>query len=220
MLRNPDGTRRFPDHPSGPAAGTAYAVRPDPEVLLVSLDVFQHTRTDVHIKVDDLQLAWLNRVLAAAVADGVDWIIVQGHTPIVTPVPMVGSSGLMYQNGVDSPLWRTMRDYGVDLYLCGEVHDTSMHHVDGITQVCHGGLFAYGFSNYVRADINGGTLTMTSNRFLSEVDKSVRLWQTDMRKAMPAQVVYEPEPVVRGTLTVTSDNRVVAASGNLMEYVP
>jgi hypothetical protein len=33
-------------------------------------------------------------------------------------------------------------------------------------------------------------------------------------------VVYEPEPVVRGTLTVTSDNRVVAASGNLREYLP
>jgi hypothetical protein len=220
IMTNADGSERFPDRPPGPAHGTAYAVRPDPEVQLIAVDVFKRTPRHVRYELDDEQLVWLEGVLSKAVDDGVDWIMVQGHTPVVTPVRMVGSSGLMYSGGIESPFWQLMKRYGVDLYLCGEVHITTMHHVDGITQISHGGLFAYGFSNYMRADIDGGTMTLTSKRFESDVDKSVRLWQTDEHKGMPAEVVYESEPRVRGTLTLTSDNRVLESTGNLQPYKP
>jgi hypothetical protein len=220
VMTNPDGSAKYADHPEGPAAGTAYAVRPNPEVQLVSLDVFEHRPKEVVAQLDPEQLAWLDGVLSKAVADGVDWIIVQGHTPVVTPVRMKGSSGLMYDGGVDSPFWQTMAKYGVDLYLCGEVHAVSMHHVDGITQIAHGGLFAYGFSNYIRADIEGGTMTIEAKAFKGKADRSDRVWQTDAARGMPSRVTYQPEPVVRGTLTVTSDNRVTESSGLLREYLP
>ncbi|MFN8193832.1 MAG: metallophosphoesterase [Nocardioidaceae bacterium] len=221
VLQQPDGTPRFADHPaSGPARETAYAVRPDPEVQLVSLDVFKRGSKTVRMSLDDAQLAWLAQVLQKAVDDGVDWIIVQGHVPILTPVREIGSSGLTYQGGPDSALWQLFEKYHVDMYLCGEVHAVTMRQLGGVTQLCHGGLFVYGFSNYVRADINGGTMTITSKRFHGLPDKTTDLWQTDGHKHLPEVVTYDPDVRVTGAMTLTSDNHVLATSGLLAPYSP
>lgn len=221
ILQQPPGTPRFADHPAaGPARETAYAVRPDPEVQLISLDVFERTPTTVRMQLDPDQLAWVNQVLQKAVDDGVDWIIVQGHVPIVTPVREIGSSGLTYEGGTGSDLWQLFEKYHVDMYLCGEVHAVTMRQVGGVTQLCHGGLFVYGFSNYIRADIQGGTMTITSKRFHAVPDKTTRLWQTDKHKDLPEVVPYEPDSRVSGSMTLTSDNHVLSTSGLLDSYVP
>ena len=56
----------------------------------------------------------------------------QGHVPILEPVRSRGSSGLHYPGGARSRLWRLFERYGVDIYLCGEVHDTTATTQDGI----------------------------------------------------------------------------------------
>ncbi len=221
ILQTPSGTPRFADHPtSGPARETAYAVRPDPEVQLISLDVFKRAKKTVRMQLDAEQMAWLNQVLQKAVDDGVDWIIAQGHVPIVTPVREIGSSGLSYRDGTASDLWKLFEKYHVDMYLCGEVHAVTMRQVGGVTQLCHGGLFVYGFSNYIRADIDGGTMTITSKRFHGVPDKTTTLWQTDAHKHLPQVVTYEPESAVAGAMTLTSDNHILTTSGQLDPYLP
>lgn len=71
----------------------------------------------------------------------VNWVIVQGHTLIAGPVHHRNSSQLQYDGGTDSALWQSMVKGGVDVYLCGEVHDQTVSVRDGIVQIAHGSLF-------------------------------------------------------------------------------
>lgn len=221
LLTNKWGNQRFKNRPSGQASKTAYAVRPNPNVQLITVDVFKrgvaNGRADVVAKLDNDQLRWLNKVLDKANADGVKWIIVQGHTPVVGPVRYKGSSKLMYKQGTDSAFWKTMVKHKVDLYLCGEVHDVTAHHVDGITQISHGGLFAWAGTNYMIGDINGDTMNLTVKQFVGTRDTSEYLWQTSKRK-MPISVTYNPTPLLDGTMTLNSDNTIVSRTGSLDVY--
>ncbi len=220
--KNSDGTDRFVDHPSGQAAGTSYAVRLDPEVQLISLDVFRKTSTTIIPSLDTAQLTWLESVLKQANADGVDWIIVQGHTPILGPVRSKSSSKLMYQGGVNSPLWKMMTKYKVDLYLCGEVHDITARYGMGITQISHGGLAYNGDANYLIGTITDNRLNMTVKRFTGGIaDRSQKMWQTDMAKAKPISVLYpNPTAISVGTMSIRSDNTILSRSGELLPYRP
>ncbi|HEY3016426.1 MAG TPA: metallophosphoesterase [Nocardioides sp.] len=222
------GPNGYAVHPSGPAAGTAYAVRLDPDVLLVTVDVFQRTTDNVAIRIDPQQLAWLDTVLARADANGVKWIFVQGHTPVIGPVRKQQSSGLTYYGGAKSGFWHTMARHHVDLYLCGEVHATTAIHdnATGITQICHGGLFDFGLTTYltgrVYADGSRIDLDTTGFDFTSslEYDRTARLWQTDMNSTKPPEVIAYSNPHTTGRMTLTSDNTVVSRSGMLGVYTP
>jgi len=222
------GPNGYAMHPSGPAAGTSYAVRLNPDVLLVTVDVFQRTSTNVDIRLDSQQLAWLDNVLARADASGVKWVIVQGHTPVIGPVRKKQSSGLMYAGGRKSGFWHTMARHHVDLYLCGEVHATTAIHDDasGITQICHGGLFDFGLTTYLTGRVYAGgsriDLDTTGFDFTSSLkyDTSARLWQTDMNSTKPPEVIAYSSPHVTGRMTLTSDNTVVSRSGMLDVYTP
>ncbi len=88
------------------------------------------------------QLAWVDRTLSQR-AKEVDHLIVMGHTPIVAPVRARASSQMTLDGGRQSPLWQVMKKHGVDLYLCGEVHDITCTEVDGVMQIAHGGLIGY-----------------------------------------------------------------------------
>lgn len=221
LLTNKWGNPRFKNHPKGQAAKTAYAVRPNPNVQLITVDVFKrgvtNGRADVVAKLDKDQQAWFNKVLAKANKDGVKWIIVQGHTPVVGPVRQSHSSGMMYKGGRNSDFWKSMVKHKVDLYLCGEVHDVTAHHVDGVTQISHGGLITQAGFNYMIGDINGDTINLTVKQFTGKVDRSGLLWQTSPRR-LPLGVTYDPVPLLDGTMTLTSDNEVVSRSGSLDVY--
>jgi len=68
-------------------------------------------------------LQWFENVLRKGRDTGfVKHIIVQAHLPIIRPVQSIHCSGQFLDKGEDSNFWRLMNEYGVDLYLAGEVH--------------------------------------------------------------------------------------------------
>ena len=209
--------------PAGPASRTAYATYLDPEVLLVSLDDFHPTGKAVTPRIDRRQLAWVRSVLAAADRAGTDWIIVQGHLPIVPTVRVSHSSAICYRGGTRSPLWRTMVRHHVDLYLNGEVHDNSVNTVDGITQISHGGLFAKAYTKgstaYLVGDITGGKLSLTLKRWdITAAQSTPRVWQTTPKTPVLWAKTLSAKPRTIGTMTVTKNRRILSQRGLLREY--
>lgn len=217
--------KNYPWSPPGPARGTAFATMLNPEVLLVSIDPFLLTSTNVEPRVDPQQLQWIDQTLARAKAGGVDWLIVQGHLPIATPVRTWGSSSLHYQGGIDSPLWRVMVRNNVDIYLNGEVHNITFTHQDGIAQVSHGGivgsarLSGHGSTNYVLGEIFGDEMFLRVNRFdVLAADKYRNLWQTTDQGAPPLTKRVAPSPPVKGRIVLTKGNQVLYRDGAFLPW--
>jgi len=214
------GKPRFADHPTGPHARTAYAWRPSPDVQVVSIDVFDITRHEAHVRVDRAQLGWLRRTLAKARRDGVTWTVVQGHTPILGPTRYQHSSRLRYEGGSESALWKVFKKYGVDVYLNGEVHDVTATFQDGILQLSHGGAFQYGLTNYALLDFRADRLDITLNDYRLQVreakDRS-RLWETT-REGMKKLAQLKGGPRTVGTLTLTADGRITHRTGTLRPF--
>lgn len=206
MLAGADGQPRFTDRPRGQARHTAYAVRLDPQVLLVTVDVFERRGGDVHMSVDAAQLRWLRGVLRRARRDGVPWVMVQGHTPMTGDVRTRNSSHLVYERGVRSELWKVMVDGGVDVYLSGEVHDQTVHHRDGILEVSHGSLLYRGEASYVIAQATADRLVLENHQFRGTVGFEDRLWTTS-RQGAPGHLSYPGPSIVTGTLVASRTKR-------------
>ena len=203
MLTRADGRPRFTNRPpTGPARHTAYAVRLDANVLLVTLDVFERRGGDVHISVDPDQLRWLRKVLRQARRAEVPWVMVQGHTPMEGDVRTRNSSHLVYEDGLRSDLWRTMVEGGVDVYLSGEVHDQTVHQRDGILEVSHGSLFYRGEASYVLGQATADQLVLENHQFRGIVDFDDRLWTTS-RQGAPGHISYPHQSIVTGTLVAS-----------------
>ncbi len=205
LTRRPDGSWRYADRPVGsPWEGTAYAVRPHPEVELVSLDVFRSVGGDVVNQVAGGQLRWLEDVLARAVSDGVEWIVVQGHVPILGPVRKGPSSELVYTIGRDSALWRLFTKYGVDVYLCGEMHANTAIVTDGIAQITHGGNVGFGTT----AESLGGTSFVVAD--FADTGLVLRLYSWDRTRGggtlwqMGTNRIRELQEVVDGPVRIGS----------------
>ena len=214
----PDGSPRFTDRPVGTQwADTAYATQLSPDLLLVSLDVFHVTPDGVRNEVVGGQLRWLQGVLADARARGVPWVVVQGHVPVLGPVRVRSSSGLSLAGGVRSPLWRTLTRYGVDLYLCGEVHDTSMRQAGGVTQVATGTPIYLRKASYLTADVYADRMDLTVHEF-GGVRLSARpIWQGSNLKTQ-GDLAYPTASRVVGTMTLTGDGRAVLPTGKLLPF--
>ena len=225
MMTRPDGTHRFVNRPPGQANGTAYAVRPSPNVQLISLDVFRQGmrkgRRTVLTSIDRPQFDWLDRGLTKANRDGVETIIVQAHTPIIGRIPRRYSSGLMYEKGTGSPLGRLLRRHRVDLYLAGEVHYVSASRRDGLLQIAHGGLAKTGDANYIVVSIGQGTITVEARAFPGSGENPLdgrTLWQTNpLQYSLYADTTYPRDPVTTGRLVVdTSNGEPTEAIGSLV----
>jgi hypothetical protein len=199
MLTATDGSPRFTDHPRGPARHTAYATRLSPEVLLVTVDVFERRGGDVHMSVDPAQLRWLRQVLRQARTDEVPWVMVQGHVPMTGDVRTRNSSHLVYEDGVRSDLWRAMVKGGVDVYLSGEVHDQTVHQRDGILEVSHGSLLYRGEASYVVGQATADQLVLENHQFRGTISFEDRLWTTS-RQGAPGHISYPHPSIVTGTL--------------------
>lgn len=200
MLTRASGRHRFADRPSGgPARDTAYAVRLDDNVLLVTLDVFERRDGDVHLSVDPDQLAWLEKVLRQARRAEIPWVMVQGHTPMTRDVRFRNSSHLVYERGTRSALWRAMVEGGVDVYLSGEVHDQTVHLTDGILEVSHGSLFYRGEASYVVGQATRNRLVLENHQFSGTIGFEDRLWTTS-RQGAPGHISYPDPSFVTGTL--------------------
>ena len=150
-------------------------------------------------------------MLEQARADGVDWIMVQGHVPILGPVRRGPSSGLMYRHGSHSALWSLFEKYGVDVYFSGEVHASTAIVRDGIAQVSHGGNVGYGGSatsrggtSFVVADFSAGELSMDLYSWNRTQDDSAALWQMAGNR-IPVSKYFVGPPVRIGSLSITNN---------------
>jgi len=220
LTRTASGRPRFPDHPTGPHAGTAYAFRPAPDVQVVTIDPFDIAPDHARIRVDRPQLRWLVSVLRKAELDGVPWIFVQGHVPILEPVRARGSSQLHYPGGSRSRLWKVFKRFGVDVYLCGEVHDVTATAQDGILQLTHGGAFQFGLTTYALLDVHDDRLDVTLRDYAVKVRDArehSRLWET-VRSGLKKWITVDREPVTIGTLTLDATGAVTERSGILLPY--
>jgi hypothetical protein len=136
---NPDGGRFLYEKPIGAAASqplgtkyenTSYAYR-HKNVLFVTVDSFHQEDPDKVIgdegsvtgTVVGEHLKWLESVLSEARKDAsIKHIFVQSHLPVIYPVRKVNSSGMLMDDGIENPFWKTLRKYKVDIYFAGEVH--------------------------------------------------------------------------------------------------
>jgi hypothetical protein len=216
-----NGTARYADRPRGSEHElSAYAWRPRPDVQVLTLNVFDATDKGMRIRLDRVQLRWVERVLRKAKRDGVTWVIAQGHTPIVGPVRSHGSSRLMYEGGARSALWRLFKKYDVDLYLSGEVHDVTAVHRDGILQVSHGGLFAFGLTNYLLVDVYDDHLSLDLRDYATrwhDAANGSRLWET-RPNGLPKHLEVSPTPFTVGTAVLDGEGHLLDRSGILEKY--
>lgn len=181
--------------------GTAFWWR-HKNVLFISVDVFEEGESEqgcIRTGVTGKQLDWMKQVLEAN--RDAQHTIVMGHAPCLGPVRKWSSSGLMIIEGRESPLWKMMADYGVDLYLCGEVHAMTCTERDGVQQIAHGGLIGYNErTNYLLVEVYDNRLELT----LKEIDvlpSGHKLWQSGRNRPLE-KVDIAPEIKARGFIPV------------------
>ncbi|MEO0475751.1 MAG: metallophosphoesterase [Planctomycetota bacterium] len=138
--------------------GRAFWVR-EGGLLVITLDTFEDVGKRFAYTVGDKQLKWMEQVLRDN--KDADFVLVQGHLPIVGPVKSKNSSASMMKGGTNNKLWKLMVKYGVDAYLCGEHHRITVHHHDGIWQIVHGALWGTQTDvNYMRGVVADGEMTL------------------------------------------------------------
>ena len=202
FTRTATGGHRYRMRPVGtPFEDTAYAVR-IANTLIVTVDVFHLGEDGVDVTVSGGQLRWLDRLLTRARRDGVRHIIVQGHTPVLGPVRSRHSSDLMMDGGHDTDFWRLLDRHDVDLYLAGEMHDMTTLTQDGVVQVVHGALVAWGEANYLVGRVFADRIELTLKEFSGARTDLRKLWNTDRRKRPPRGIRFLPGPATVGTLVI------------------
>jgi hypothetical protein len=140
--------------------------------------------------------------------------------PILEPVRSRGSSNLHYGGCSRSRLWKVFERFGVDVYLCGEVHDVTATSQDGILQLTHGGAFQYGLTTYALLDFHADRLDVTLNDYAvrtRDARDHTRLWET-VRSGLRKWVRVDPAPVTIGTLSLDPAGRVTTRTGILLPY--
>ncbi len=145
---------------NGPAnhLGRAFFTRHD-NLLVITLDTFEDAGKRFAYTVGEEQLNWMEKTLTDN-ADA-EFIIVQGHLPILGPVKSKNSSASMLKGGTKSKLWKLMVKHKVDAYLCGEHHRITVHNHDGIWQIVHGALWGTQTDlNYMRGTVAAGKLEL------------------------------------------------------------
>lgn len=216
FTRTQRGKPKFTDRPSGPHAWTAYAGRPLPDVQVITLDPFDITADRARLGLDPQQRNWLRGVLRRANRDRVRWIIVQSHLPILGPVRTRGSSGLRLPGGANSKLWQMFEKYDVDLYLSGEAHDVTVLDHGGVTQITHGGLFAFGLTNALLLDFYDEYIYVTLRDYdIRDRDKGRRLWQT-RATGLPSHIEMKQAPFTVGTGVVPESGGLRRETGMLL----
>ncbi len=181
--------------------GTAFWLLHE-NTLFVAVDVFEKgegPQGGIVPKVTGEQLEWFNTIIAQN--NGVEHIVVMGHTPVLGPVAKESSSGLMLEGGADSPFWQAMKDNGVDMYLCGEVHAITCTREDGVMQIAHGGLFGYNEKvNYLVGTVHDDRIELELKE-LSIVNSGEKLWQSGNNRPFEKVTIMD-EAKRKGFVTV------------------
>ena len=217
FTRTRSGRAKYPDHPNGPHAFTAYAGRPLPDLQMITMDPFDITPDRARLGLDPPQRRWLAKVLSKAKRDKVKWIIVQGHVPILGPVRTRGSSRLHLPGGGMSQVWKLFEKYDVDLYLAGEAHDVTVLEKGGVTQIVHGGLFQFGLTNALLLDVYDDFIYLTLRDYdvrHRDAADGTRLWET-VREGLPRHIKVLNAPFGLGTGVLSDDGGLRHPSGLL-----
>ncbi|MEM7452980.1 MAG: LamG domain-containing protein [Planctomycetota bacterium] len=188
-----------PARPVGtPWSETAYAFVHN-NMLIVSVDVFRQdnpnttldSRTgSVLATVDGGQLSWLDNLLAAARQDpAIEHIVVQGHSPVLTPVRVNGQASELYlrdfdgttdeqlaDKGRDTDFWQTLALHDVDFYLGGEVHANTLSISDGVIQFVGDGI-PFRNGHYLVGTVNGTQIEIEL-KFADLFTGPERFWNT------------------------------------------
>ncbi len=219
-----DGSPRYPDRPVGTEQEmTSYGKRVG-DVYVLSVDEFTTTPDTVLVTVTGEHAVWMDASLGAARAAGARALIVQGHCPVIVPVRRRHSSGLTVRQGVDSLFWEVMRAHDVELYLCGEVHDTTAYAETGTAQISHGSLMFRGENvNFLIIDVlAGGGMDLRLKQWdrVTLAEKPT-VWALDMAKAAPRGIGRLADSPLRtaGTLHLSPRNLASRRSGLLREGV-
>jgi hypothetical protein len=172
-------------------------------LLVLSIDVIRQVDANTIINpitetasadIDSAHLAWIASVLGAADQDPtIDHVIVQGHTPILGPVRMQSSSGMMLVDRDGSDLWQLLRLHShghggkVRFYFSGEVHavTASKDPASEIVQLVHGnppwahsGLLVER-GNYVVFTVHPDRIEAESHDIVLNNDGSSVFWEPD-----------------------------------------
>jgi hypothetical protein len=151
--------RNGPDH----KRGLAYSFAKQ-NLAVISVDTFEDAGDRMSMTVSGKQLEWLKKELEKH--RDKQFIIVQGHVPVVGPVRSKNSSANMLEGGTNSEFWKTMVEQGVDVYLCGEHHRITVKQHDGIWQIVHGALWGTQTDlNYLRGSVWPDRLQLELFRF-------------------------------------------------------
>lgn len=143
--------------------GLAYSFTRE-NLAVISVDTFEDAGDRMSMTVSGKQLEWFENTLKEY--QDKEFIIVQGHVPVFGPVRSKTSSSNMLEGGADSEFWKTMIEYGVDVYLCGEHHRITAKIRDGIWQIVHGALWGtHTDVNYLRGSVKPGELTLELFKF-------------------------------------------------------
>jgi hypothetical protein len=151
--------------PNGPdnKKGLAYSFEKE-NLAVITVDTFEDAGNRMSITVSGEQLAWLKEQLEEY--RDKQFLIVQGHVPVVGPVRSKNSSASMLEGGTESEFWKTMAEHGVDVYLCGEHHRITAKKHDGIWQIVHGALWGTQTDlNYLRGSVWPDRLELELFRF-------------------------------------------------------
>jgi 3',5'-cyclic AMP phosphodiesterase CpdA len=217
----PGGVNRFVRRPYGSAAeGTAYAVSFADSLTLITVDMFTRRSSGVHLGVFEGQLTWLKNEIRAAKKKG-HFVVVQGHVPVMSPYRWLASGRLQLPERRDSTFYRALDREGADLYLCGEVHDSTViqHGPHAPVQISHGCVFQLAFSYLVGRLYEDGRLVLDLYEMPIERASIERgLWASDSRKRQRTFIEYGA-PRHRGRL-VQRGRTIVSRTAKLARYHP
>lgn len=222
-----------------PYEDTAYAFV-NKNMLIVTVDAFRQddprTKLDnrtgsVLGTVDGEQLVWLDALLAAARNDpGIDHIIVQAHSPVLTPVRVRGSSELYlrdYDNttnasnadrGPATDFWQTLARHDVDFFFCGEVHDNTLSISNNVIQLVHDGI-PYTQGHYLVGTVTGDQIELELN-YVDIGPGIERHWNTVNNAKLETAVQGSAWETVATALydKSTSQKRLINPTGDLIPF--
>lgn len=208
-------------------------------VLFVTVDVFRHDGPNTELdplfgalrpELTLTHLSWLNQVLSAATHDAhIDHVIVQGHTPAISPVRLGISSGMMIADREDSSFWTTLRLHDhtsggkVRFYLAGEVHSSTAAQdpMGDIIQLVHGNPpLGGGGGEYVIFTVEPDAISAELVRFdlSSNTNDESYYWQANNDRTLgPSGVTVGS---VSGSITIdTSTADTLVTSSGWLELV-
>jgi 3',5'-cyclic AMP phosphodiesterase CpdA len=221
QFTRPGGLTRFARRPMGSAAEwTAYSVSFADSLTLITVDMFARQHSGVRLGVFDGQLWWLKNEIRKAKQKG-HFVVVQGHIPVMSPYRWIASGRLQVPEGRDSAFYRALDHQGADLFLCGEVHDSTViqrgRHAP--VQISHGCVFRYAFSYLVGRLYEDGRLVLDLYEMpIKQASIEENLWASDAKKRQRTFIEYG-DPRHRGRL-VQRGRTILSRTEKLARYRP